>query len=58
MNIYFNAATIFDMVVDHDFNRDQLQAIAHQLYADKRGGELAHLHESEEFMASLNEQLA
>jgi hypothetical protein len=58
MNIYFNAATILDMVLDYDFNRDQLQAIAHQLYADKRGGELAHLYDSEEFMASLNEQLA
>ena len=58
MEIKFNAATIVDMVLDNQFTRDQLQEIAHQLYLDKDGGELAHLYDNDEFMDSLEEQLA
>ena len=45
------------MVVDGELNRPQLEAIADQLYKDRRGGELAHLYSNEEFLNALNEQL-
>lgn len=57
MKLTFNAIDIFDMVVDEILGPDQLKEIAEQLYADKRGGELAHLWQSAEFMYSLNYQL-
>lgn len=57
MQLTFNAIDIFDMVVDEVLGTEQLKEIAAQLYADKRGGELAHLWQSEEFMYSLNAQL-
>jgi len=57
MKLTFNAIDIFDMVVDEVLAPSQLEEIATQLYADKRGGELAHLWQSEEFMYSLNFQL-
>ena len=57
MQLTFNAIDIFDMVVDEVLAPSQLKEVAQQLYKDKRGGELAHLWESEEFMYSLNAQL-
>ena len=57
MELTFNAVDIFDMVVDGILSQPHLKAIADRLYADKRGGLLAHLWESEEFLTSLNEQL-
>ena len=57
MKLTFNAIEIFDMVVDEILAKPQLKEIANQLYADRRGGELAHLWESDEFINSLNAQL-
>lgn len=57
MKLKFSAIDIFDMVVDGELNRPQLEAIADQLYKDRRGGELAHLYSNEEFLNALNEQL-
>lgn len=57
MELTFNAVDIFDMVVDEQLTKPHLQAIADRLYADKRGGLLAHLWSSEEFLNSLNKQL-
>ena len=57
MELTFNAADIFDMVVDEQLGKTQLQQIADRLYADKRGGLLAHLWSSEEFLNALNKQL-
>jgi len=57
MKLTFNAIDIFDMVVDEILAPSQLEEIATQLYADKRGGELAHLWQSEEFIVSLEKQI-
>lgn len=57
MQLTFNSIDIFDMVVDEVLAAPQLKEIAQQLYKDKRGGELAHLWQSQEFMYSLNAQL-
>lgn len=58
MQLTFNAAEIVDLVLDETLAASQLEQIAEQLYADKRGGELAHLWQSEEFLAALDEQLS
>ena len=58
MHIYFNAETIFDMVVDGILSKPEIEQISNQLYKDKRGGELAHLWDSQEFITALEEQLA
>ncbi len=57
MKLTFNAIDIFDMVVDEVLSSPQLWEIYKQLMKDRRGGELAHLWESEEFMNSLITQL-
>ena len=58
MHIYFNAETILDMVVDGILSKAEIEQISNQLYKDKRGGELAHLWDSQEFITALEEQLA
>lgn len=58
MYIYFNSATILDMVLDGELTKAEVEQISHQLYKDKRGGELAHLWDNDEFMNCLEEQLA
>lgn len=57
MQITFNSADIFDLVIDEVLGPDQIKEIANQLYADKRGGELVDLWNSEEFLESLSNQL-
>lgn len=57
MKLTFNAATIFDLVVDEQLAPEQLREVQEQFYADRRGGELAHLWASEEFCTSLSTQL-
>jgi len=57
MKLTFNSIDIFDMVVDEVLADPQLWEIYNKLLADRRGGELAHLWESEEFITSLLTQL-
>lgn len=57
MKLTFNAIDIFDMVVDEVLGPQQLEEIANQMYLQRRGGELAHLWQSEEFTTSLASQL-
>ena len=57
MQLTFNAIDIFDMVVDEQLSKTQLKQIADQMYLQRRGGELSHLWESEEFIQSLAAQL-
>lgn len=57
MKLTFNAIDIFDMVVDEVLAPAQLEEIANAMYLQRRGGELAHLWESEEFTKSLAAQL-
>jgi hypothetical protein len=49
---------VFDLVTDWALNYDQLKQVQHQMYLDKDGGELADLWANDEFMDSLEEQLA
>lgn len=58
MNIYFNTATIFDLVVDEMLSKPELQQIKDQMELDNSSGKYASLLMSEEFMNSLNEQLS
>lgn len=58
MNIYFNTATIFDLVVDEMLSKPELQQIKDQMELDNSSGKYAILLMSEEFMTSLNEQLS
>ena len=58
MNIYFNTATIFDLVVDEMLSKPELQQIKDQMELDNSAGKYASLLMSEEFMTSLNEQLS
>lgn len=53
-----NVIDVFDYVVDEVLGFDELKQIQHQLYLDKDGGELADLWGNDEFMNSLEEQLA
>lgn len=57
MKLTFNAIDIFDMVVDEVLAPSQLEEIANAMYLQRRGGELAHLWQSEEFTKSLAAQL-
>ena len=57
MQLTFNSIDIFDMVVDEQLSKVQLKQIADQMYIQRRGGELSHLWESEEFIQSLAAQL-
>jgi len=57
MKLTFNAIDIFDMVVDEILAPAQLEEIANAMYIQRRGGELAHLWQSEEFTQSLAAQL-
>jgi hypothetical protein len=57
MNIYFNAATIFDLVVDEMLSKPELLQIKEQMELDNSAGKYAMLLMSEEFMTSLEEQL-
>lgn len=58
MNITFNAATILDMVLDHQFNKTQIEQIAMQLHNDLRtGGPLEWLANFPEFTDELENQL-
>lgn len=58
MNIYFNTATIFDLVVDEILSKRELLQIKEQMELDNSSGKYATLFMSEEFMTSLNEQLS
>jgi hypothetical protein len=58
MNIYFNTATIFDLVVDEILSKRELLQIKEQMELDNSFGKYATLLMSEEFMTSLNEQLS
>jgi hypothetical protein len=58
MNIYFNTATIFDLVVDEMLSKRELLQIKEQMELDNSAGKYATLLMSEEFMTSLEEQLA
>lgn len=58
MNIYFNTATIFDLVIDEMLSKPELQQIKEQMELDNSSGKYATLLMSEEFMTSLNEQLS
>lgn len=59
MKITFNAATILDMVLDHEFNKEQIREIAMQLHNDlKTGGPLEWLANIPEFTDELENQLA
>lgn len=58
MKLTFNAETILDLVLDEILGQEQLKEIANQLYADRRGGELADLWASDEFIHSLQEQIS
>ena len=54
-----NAATILDDVIDSYCHRKPLKAkylktVTDRLYLDKRGGDLAHLYENDEFMSCLD----
>jgi hypothetical protein len=53
-----NAIDVFDYVVDGVLGINELKQIQHQMYLDKDGGELADLWANDEFMDSLEEQLA
>lgn len=57
MKLTYSAIDIFDMVVDEVLTQEQLREVAVQMYADRRGGELAHLWANDEFCDSLNNQL-
>lgn len=57
MKLTFNAFDIFDLVTDELLGPHQLEEIANQMYLQRRGGELSHLWESEEFVQSLAAQL-
>ena len=58
MNIYFNTATIFDLVVDEILSKRELLQIKEQMELDNSSGKYASLLMSEEFMTSLEEQLS
>jgi hypothetical protein len=58
MNIYFNTATIFDLVVDEILSKRELLQIKEQMELDNSAGKYATLLMSEEFMTSLEEQLS
>jgi hypothetical protein len=57
MKLTFNSIDIFDMVVDEQLGPQQLEEIANAMYLQRRGGELSHLWESQEFTQSLAAQL-
>lgn len=59
MNIHDAFDTIVDATLQgYKVRRDIVREIANRLYADRRGGELADLYASDEFLAALEWQLS